>query len=69
MNTPLRAARLRKGLTITHVAQQVKCDMGNLSRMERGKQRPSLELAERMVIFFAGDLSELQVLYPERFKD
>jgi len=67
MKTPLRSARLIRGLTIMQVAVGVNCDVGNLSRMERGLQKPSLDLAARLSEFFGSDLTELQILYPERF--
>lgn len=65
--TPLRKARMNANLTIVEVATAVKCDPGNLSRMERGIQRPTAEMAEKLTKLFGPALSELQVLYPERF--
>lgn len=65
--TPLRKARINANLTIVEVASAVKCDPGNLSRMERGIQRPTAEMAEKLAQLFKPELSELQVLYPERF--
>ncbi|TDB41641.1 helix-turn-helix domain-containing protein [Photorhabdus khanii] len=65
--TLLRLARLERGLTIAEVADQVNCDAGNLSRIERGLKKPSLELAEKLSRFYASELSEIQILYPERF--
>ncbi|ECD6622194.1 XRE family transcriptional regulator, partial [Salmonella enterica subsp. enterica] len=50
--TPLRKARLNAKMTIQEVATQTKCDPGNLSRMERGIQRPSPELAEKLAKLF-----------------
>lgn len=66
MITPLRQARKRRGLTIQHVSNAVGIDTGNLSRIERGIQVPSKQLAEKLARFF-GDLNELQIIYPERF--
>jgi len=67
MKTPLRLARERHGLTIVQVSASAGIDPGNLSRIERGVQVPSLELAERLAKQFEGELTELQILYPERY--
>lgn len=67
MLTPLRNARIESSLTITQVASAVGCDPGNLSRMERGIQRPSPEVAEKLAAYFGPKLTEIQILYPERF--
>lgn len=53
MQTPLRKIRLEKKLTISEVANAINCDVGNLSRLERGTQAASLELAERLAKFTA----------------
>ncbi|MDX7992982.1 helix-turn-helix transcriptional regulator [Xenorhabdus littoralis] len=68
MDTPLRKIRKELGLTLIQVASAVGCDTGNLSRMERGLQKPTLNLAEKLVIFFDKKIDEIQILYPERFK-
>ena len=67
MKTPLRIARESRNLTLVEVARVVNIDAGNLSRIERGAQTPSLPVAERLVAFFAPVLTEVQVLYPSRF--
>lgn len=67
LTTPLRKARLKAKMTIQEVASSIKCDPGNLSRMERGIQRPSPEVAERLAKLFNTELTEIQILYPERF--
>ena len=46
MNTPLKIARKRKNLTLMQVAELIKSDAGNISRIERGQQTPSKELVE-----------------------
>lgn len=43
--------------------------MGNLSRIERGVQTPSKDLAEKICSAFPGELNELQLIYPNRFPD
>jgi transcriptional regulator with XRE-family HTH domain len=67
MKTPLRLAREAKAQTLSEVSRAVGTDPGNLSRIESGKQRASTELAERLAKHFEGVLTELQILYPERF--
>ncbi len=67
MTTPLRMARESRGLTIQQVATSVGIDPGNLSRIERGKQVPSKDLAEKLSLVFGGQVSETQIIYPERF--
>ncbi len=67
LTTPLRNARLKAKMTIQEVASSIKCDPGNLSRMERGIQRPSPEVAEKLARLFSTELTEIQILYPERF--
>lgn len=67
MQTPLRLLRKSQGMTLSHVASAVQLDVGNLSRIERGIQIASLDVAERLSIFFAGQINEMQILYPQRF--
>lgn len=67
MKFPLRQAREKAGQTIVDVCRAVGTDPGNLSRVENGKQKPSTELAEKLVKHFGGSLTEMQILYPERF--
>lgn len=44
----LREKRIEKGLTLMQVAKQVRTNVGNLSRIERGQQFPSPPLAVRL---------------------
>ncbi|ELI6453572.1 helix-turn-helix transcriptional regulator [Yersinia ruckeri] len=67
MQTPLRRMRVEKNLTITEVALAVQCDVGNLSRIERGTQLTSLEMAEKLSRFYEGKVTEMQILYPQRY--
>jgi transcriptional regulator with XRE-family HTH domain len=69
MNSPLKQARLKRELTLQQVANEVGIDTGNLSRIERGHQIPSKELAEKLVKFFDNEVTETQIIYPERFAD
>ncbi|MEN4767296.1 helix-turn-helix domain-containing protein [Duffyella gerundensis] len=67
MPTPLRKMRVEKKLTISEVAIATQLDVGNLSRIERGIQIPSLETAEKLCKFFKGKITEMQILYPQRY--
>lgn len=67
MHTPLRKMRVEKKLTISEVAIATQLDVGNLSRIERGIQVPSLETAEKLSKFFKGKINEMQILYPQRY--
>ncbi|WP_158784765.1 helix-turn-helix transcriptional regulator [Pantoea sp. BAV 3049] len=67
MPTPLRKMRVEKKLTISEVAIATQLDVGNLSRIERGMQVPSLETAEKLSRFFKGKITEMQILYPQRY--
>jgi transcriptional regulator with XRE-family HTH domain len=67
MKSPLRQARERRGLTLKAVADHVAMDQGNLSRVERGEQTPSKELAESLCKFFGHEVTEMQIIYPERY--
>lgn len=72
--TPLKKARTGKGWTLTDVVSRLSelgdnTDTGNLSRIERGKQRASASLAESLCKVFGGQVTEIHILYPERFED
>lgn len=69
MQSPLRNLRNSHNLTLSHVAKAVDIDPANLSRIERGQQIASLDVAERLVAFFRGQIDELQILYPSRYAD
>ena len=65
MQSPLRNVRKAHGFTLQHVAAGVQVNPATLSRIERLEQIPSIELAERLANFFKGEVSEMQILYPE----
>lgn len=64
---PLRVAREKRQMTLQDLAVKVGSDVGNLSRIERGVQIPSRELAEKICSLFPGEVNEIQLIYPERF--
>ncbi|CBG89364.1 helix-turn-helix domain-containing protein [Citrobacter rodentium] len=67
MQSPLRNLRKSQNLTLSYVANLVGIDPANLSRIERGQQIASLDVAERLVKFYSGQIDELQILYPQRY--
>lgn len=73
--TPLKKARLAKGWVLEDVVSRLRriggsADVGNLSRIERGLQKASVEMAASLVrVFGKRSLSEMQVLYPERYME
>lgn len=67
MKSPLRQIRERKGQTLVEVGRAVSVDPGNLSRIENCKQQASAELAERLVLHFNREITEIEILYPDRF--
>lgn len=69
MKTPLRQARERRDLTIVQVSTSTGIDPGNLSRIERGCQTPSKGVAEKLAKFFGHEVTEIQILYPERYTE
>lgn len=71
--SPLKRARLSRKWTLADVMARVaelgdRLDSGNLSRVERGEQKASPALAEKLAKVFEGDLTEIHILYPERFQ-
>jgi transcriptional regulator with XRE-family HTH domain len=72
--SPLKQARTKRSWTLADVSARLallgdSVDTGNLSRIERGTQRASAPLAESLCAVFEGELTEIHVLYPERFTD
>lgn len=65
--TPLRLARQRRDLTLDDVAAAVEVDISTISRIENGKQVASPALAEKLSKFFGNAVTEIEILYPERF--
>jgi DNA-binding XRE family transcriptional regulator len=51
-STPWKEARLASGRTIRELSKEVGTSMGNLSRIERGKQEPSAKLSARLTAKF-----------------
>lgn len=66
--TPLKTVRTKRALTIREVARACGCSHVTISRIERGDSTTP-DLAEKISRFFDGEVSELQILYPERFPE
>ena len=67
--TPLRIERERRKWTAISVAEALDLNQSYYSKIELGKIRPSPEIAERIAFHFGHAVSEMQILYPERFPD
>lgn len=65
--SPLKAVRIKRRQTLTEVANAVGTDAGNMSRIENRKQKPSSDMAEKLAKHFGYEITEIQILYPERF--
>lgn len=57
----LKELREEKGKSLRAVARDIGVDPAHLSRIERGKKTPSLELQEKVAHYYATDLDELSV--------
>lgn len=64
--TALFRARQKRGLRQRDVANAVDIDQGYYSRIENGAA-VSPEIAERVAKFFGHEVTEMQILYPERY--
>jgi transcriptional regulator with XRE-family HTH domain len=67
VHSPLKQARLRRNATLTEVSLAVGTDNGNLSRIENGLQKARPKLAEKLARYFGHEITEIQILYPERY--
>jgi putative transcriptional regulator len=67
--TPLRRLRKQRGLSTTEVGAAIGVDQSTYSRIETtGKTTP--ETAAKIVAYFGpGFITELHVLYPDRYPD
>lgn len=68
IDTPLRRLRISRGIQQSAIAEAVGTDQGSISRLERGEQGATPEMAARIVAFLGRDeITEMQILYPERY--
>ncbi len=67
MNTPLKQVRISLGHTQEAVASAVGIKQPFYSRIENGEGTPSPETAAKIARYFGHRISELQILFPERY--
>lgn len=65
-DTPLKKARLKRGLTQTEIADALGMHQSAYSRIENGDPT-SAGMAEKISRFFDGKISETEILYASRF--
>lgn len=65
--TPLRFEREKRRISQIEVAKAINIDQSHYSKIELGKLRTTPEIAERLALYFGYSISEIQILYPERF--
>ncbi|BDM64570.1 hypothetical protein NFHSH190041_20220 [Shewanella sp. NFH-SH190041] len=63
MNT-LRQLRRSKNLSAIEVARAIQSDVGNVSRIERGKQHPTFRTAKKLAEFYGVTVGEIYNLLP-----
>jgi putative transcriptional regulator len=66
--TPLQQVRERRKLSRKELAAALQIDYTHLFRVEKGDSQASPELAERIALYFGHEVTELQILYPERYQ-
>ena len=59
MNANLKHIRLSRGYMLKEVASKIGTDPGNLSRIEQGKQCPSVPLARRIASLYEISLDQV----------
>lgn len=67
--TPLGKLRRAIGLTTVELGLMVGMNNGWISRLESGISRPSYQAAEKLALVFRGEITEMHLIYPERYKE
>lgn len=67
MDTPLKQARLGRGLKQSEVAEAVGIGTSQFCRIERCTSGASREIATKLAAFFGPELTREQILYPEEY--
>jgi transcriptional regulator with XRE-family HTH domain len=67
--TPLRKIRRFRGMSQMQVAARVGINQSHFSKIERGDVKPTPEVAEKLARFFGHAITELEILYPERYME
>jgi putative transcriptional regulator len=65
-DTPLRRLRLRRQKSLDEVAAAIGVHNSTLSRIERGGETTA-KVAADLVKFYGQDITEMEILYPDRF--
>lgn len=55
----LRELRVSKNLTLKMAAKHINTDIGNLSRIERGFQHPTMMTAEKLAHFYGVSVGDI----------
>lgn len=69
MTTPLERKRKGLKLTVEQVASSIGCSPPNYWRIESGDQQPRKKLLKAILEFFNDEISEMEILFPEKFAD
>ena len=62
----IKRKRQKLGLTLLEAGAKLSTDPGNLSRIERGKQLPSLPLARRIASVYGMTIDEVLADFPSQ---
>jgi transcriptional regulator with XRE-family HTH domain len=65
--SPLRRIRQERRLTTTELGSAIGVHNATISRIELGKVQATPKQAEDLVRFFGQGITELEILYPERY--
>ena len=65
--TPLERYRKGRGLSQAALARAAATDQGTISRIESREQVASPQLAEKIALATGHAVTEMQVLYPDRY--
>lgn len=67
--TPIQFYQTKPKERVKQVAEAAKTTFGNFKQIALAGGSVGKELAERLAQASNGDMSELEILYPERFQD
>jgi transcriptional regulator with XRE-family HTH domain len=67
MASPLARKRKELKLTVEQVASGVGCSAPNYWRIESGEQQPRKNLLQAIIRYFDNQVTEMEILFPERF--
>lgn len=65
MDTPLKLAREKRKVSVTHLCEELGTHPQNYYRIERGEQSPKRELARVIFEYFDGSVSLAEIYDPE----